>query len=83
MFDDEVHKHVSFGFIKTSTEEIIAVIRVASIAELGASMLVAFSNSPFPTCVSSSIFLAGPSPRNWDQNNHGGKWRHEALGIFW
>lgn len=41
-------------------------------------MLVVFSNSPFPTCVSSSIFLAGPSPRNWDQNNHGGKWRHEV-----
>lgn len=45
-------------------------------------MLVVFSNSPFPTCVSSSIFLAGPSPRNWDQNNHGGKWRHEALDIL-
>lgn len=32
MFDDEADKHVSFGFINTSTDEIIAVIRVASIA---------------------------------------------------
>ena len=32
MFDDESDKHVSFGFINTSSAEIIAVIRVASIA---------------------------------------------------
>lgn len=45
-------------------------------------MLVVFSNSTFPETVSTSIVLAGPSPRNWNPENHGSRWRHDALDIL-
>lgn len=40
-----------------------------------ASMQLVFSDSPLPTRVVKSLFLAGPSPRRPDEPD----WRHEAL----
>ena len=41
-------------------------------------MELIFSDSPFPTRVTKSLFLAGPSPRRADEHD----WRHEALAAL-
>jgi hypothetical protein len=41
-------------------------------------MLLVFSDDVFPSSVTASLFLAGPSPRSTDELD----WRHEALRVL-